>query len=680
MAQIPLGDFAQARAIPRTESRRMDTSALDQSGRGLQVAADAAINTGQQLANAAVQKHAMDTAEAEKAKREAEAIAAARATVAVNQRKLAIRGLAETLQTEVAQGADYNKAHERYTEQLRTIEYPIIEGLRPDQQISYDGAIKEVDDAGRQDIDKIVAGARRADGALQFVKLLDSEEQLAGAPGADPEASVAKLQASKASWVSLFGLDPVTVEQQVSRVSERIRGTAAANAIHAVQGDVAKITQLSSDIETGAGSWANLTPQQRITALTQLSGDRAQLERAQQQAIKEREAAALAAVKAADDQVESLIPPTPEMLQAWVAAVQGTPQEAELTAKLEAIKEVQTVQGLPLAQQQQWLNKLDAKLAAGGGSPAQKRAANALRTGLEKTQKDMKENPLDTIGRLTNRPVNGLDLSQLATDPAAVGAQLKDRMNTLRAARQQGYSLDYKPLLEAEATAIAQKLETAKPEQAVAVYQQLFKATDAETYDATLKQLGAADPVYAAAGRIAVYSGAKVATRVLRGAALLSGQSGKAFKMPPQKDFDESFFEESADIYAGNSGLMQEHAAAARAIYADSVNRTGDTDAATMFDGDVYTAALKAVRGEVAQWGGRQVLAPFHMDPDNFEDEVGPLIANALKAAGVDGDPEDYWITGTKTEGRFILMSGLKAIANPKAGGVPIFFDVKRKR
>lgn len=681
MGSIPLGDFQQARVVPRTQESRVNTSPLNVAGTGAAALGEAIGRTGQMLGQMAI-------GDEQKRSDESDALARAKAANALAMRQLEIQALVDKREQALRQGGDYTKVGEEYDADIAKLPAIQIEGLKPASLEAFNGGLANAAAGGRLKLGNAITVARRDDGQRQMGTLFDTLGKTASMPGADVDKVIAQGGAFVKELAPQFEMDGSTTEAKFQAWKDGLWQTQVTQRFTDAGADITALKTLQADLTDGDGFYATrMDPQQRAVAASSVASRIMQVENAARVEADKRETVAAGVVKDMQAQVAAGIPPTPDTLASWMAATKGTSHEAEAIAGVKMIGEVAEVRRMAPAAQQKYIADREARLNTGGGSPLEKSQLATLRAALENDQKQMADDPLQYVRNMTGKEAPPLPFDKLqGGDVGAVTTALADRVATLAALRRGGMPVAMKPLKTEEVTQLTSVLSGMPPERLVEVYAPLRAAAGSEdTYAAIMAQIAPGAPLQAYAGGLAVQPGGRhVAEMVLRGERLLAGKDGKTFAMPPAKEFELLFAEDSGNAYQGRPEARQRDLAAAKAVYAASVSSAGKTGADGI-DERAFEASMRAIRGGggVAEIGGQQTITPWGMDPDDFEDQAEPQIEAALRDAGLDPGLK-VSLMATDRPGQYVLIQGRSPVFNPKAPPradgrqMPVFFQFRR--
>lgn len=645
MAKIPMGNFGVgAGTVPLVRSRV--------SGAGLD-AVPAAVG---QIANQAL---GLSLAMQRQEKEEADGLARAKAANAQLDYELEVGDLQRSMEEEVATGAvPYGEAQSRYQESVGKIEVPAIPGLDEPMQLAYTRGIERTKAGGTKAIDRVVRTARRADFRGQFEQSLDKLGKIAGMPGADIGAVIARAEAVS-PLAKQAGLDDAQVGKAVQNFKDKVWTTQATQRSIFARENPEELKQLETDLSTDDGFYADkLDPEKRNALLSQvMTRQQTLLDRAAR-ATDRADAKAGRVLAQIDRQIASAVPATPDMWTAWADAVQYASPDirAEFDQRVAEEREVQAVLRLPADKQQSYLQRAEAELMTQGGSVTRKENLARTRTAIETATKQLNEAPLLFNASREGEELQPLDLQALASpaDAWQLGAQLQERAATIDGMRKRyGSTVPMSVLLPQEVKLLGDSLKTATPTQQTAMLGQLRTATmDDKVFNAVMQQIAPDDPVMAYAGMLStreraavtlqkhvfsanVTAGARdVAATMLEGNRLLQGKGDSKFPLPPEREFREMFTSQTGALFAGRPGAADVAMQAVRAYY------TGQSAAEGDHSGEVDVKRLRqsvsAALGEVVDVNGRgEVLAPWGMSSDDFEDEAEAAFVTSAQAAGL---------------------------------------------
>lgn len=219
---------------------------------------------------------------------------------------------------------------------------------------------------------------------------------------------------------------------------------------------------------------------------------------------------------------------------------------------------------------------------------------------------------------------------------------------------------------------------------------------DPDAYEAAIQQIAPDSPVRALAGRIyakqdtnsgGVTKGTpgadagNVAMLMVRGEALLNpGKAdakedgrGARVTMPPNNELDAEIADAVGAAFAGRSTDYRTANQAVRAVYAaksaDAGDMTGELDAKRLRE------AITAVVGEPVSIGGRDVIPPWGMSSDRFEDQAETYIDARFKAAGIANPGDVGMLNVPGRDGVYVLTRGMQPLVD--RNGQPLLIRMK---
>ncbi len=645
MARIPTGNFGQGAGAAPLQRTRV-------SGQGMDDVAQAAGTLG----NTALQVSSRMQYEA---REEAEGLARAKAANAQLDYELQVANVQRTLEDDVAGGAvPYADAPTRYQDAIGKIEVPVIPDLPEPLQMAYTRGIDRTKAAGQQSIDRVVRTARRADFKGQFEQSLDKLGKIAGMPGADIAAVIARAEAVT-PLAKQAGLDDAVVGRSIQNFKDKVWTSQATQRSIFGREDPEQLKQLETDLSTDDGFYADkLDPEKRNALLSQVMTRQQTLVDRAERARDRVDAKAQRVMGQIDRQIASAVPATADMWAAWSDAVKDASPEirAEFDQRVDEEREVQKVLRMPADKQQNYLQAAEADLMAKGGSVTRKENLTRTRSAIEAATKQLNESPLLFNASREGGEVEPLNLEAM-TSPAdawEVGAQLQSRAATIDAMRKRyGSGVQMNVLLPQEVKVLGETIKQSTPTQQTTMLGQLRTATmDDGVFNSVMKQLAPDEPVMAYAGMLAtreraavtlqknifaanVTVGARdVAATMLEGNRLLQGKGDNKFPLPPEREFREQFTSQTGALFAGRPGAADVAMQAVRAYYtgqsASEGDHSGEVDLKRM------RQAISASLGEVVDINGRgEVLAPWGMASDDFEDEAETAFTTSAQAAGL---------------------------------------------
>lgn len=645
MARIDIGQFGQGGGTAPLVRSRV-------SGAGVGEVAQAVGQLGGVAAQLGASMAAEDA-------REAEGLARAKAANAQLDYELQVGDVQRKLEDDVATGTvPYAEAPSRYQEAVGKIEKPAVAGLTPDLQLAYDRGLQRTVTAGQLGIDRVARTAKRADFRGQFDAALDKLGKIAGMPGADIAAVNQRAQAF-APLAKQAGLSDAAVGKALQDFYDRTWTSQATQRAIFNREDPAGLKSLETDLSSSDGFYADkLDPEKRNALLSQVMTRQQTLVDRAERAADRIDAKAQRVLGQIDRQIASAVPATPEMWTAWADSMKGASPDvrAEFDQRVAEEKEVQKVLRMPTAQQQTYLQKAEAELATAGGTVQRKENLARTRSAIEAAQKQLDETPLLFNASREGGEVEPLNLAALASpaDAWEVGAQLQNRAATIDGMRKRyGTQVQMAVLLPQEVQALGEQLKQGTSRQQAEMLSQLRTATmDDKVFNAAMKQLAPEQPVVAYAGMLATReraqvtlqkhmfganeaaNGRDVAATMLEGNRLLQGKGDSKFPLPPEKEFRDQFTRDTGALFAGRPGAADVAMQAVRAFYTGQSAADGDHSAEV--NSDRMKKAITASLGEVVDVNGRgEVLAPWGMGADTFEDQAEQAFTESAKAAGL---------------------------------------------
>lgn len=671
MAQIPMGQFAQPTVLPKAQGRGVDTSPLNNAGEGA-AAIGRGLNDLAQGVEAIHQRNMEQNSQ----------LAAIKASNAITDYETQVEGARQSFLDRIKTGAvDYNVAGSEWETALKDIPPPQLPpGADKLLAERFNGGLRQVQQRASLTITGAADGARRDDMMGQVVKGEDGQLTLLSTSG-DTTAALAWNDAANASRRAA-GLDEARTADAHQRFAQKVYGVEVKTRYTGHADDIGQLQGLLTDLTAKDGRYIDkIDPDARLAYVSSVQTRIAQIQNAQQTAIDKREANAKSVVNDVWGQAETPIPPTPDQVQAWASAVQGTSYEGAFRDAIGGVQETQALRNMPDAAQSAWLADREAALNKGG--TADEWARYQRQKAIVATDQETREKrPLEYLQQRTGIAPAAFDPKALLTgDYASVGRAFQDRFNSIAALQRQGYNVKPNLLTDSEQQQIVGVMNQMPPEKLLELYAPLRLASGSDkVYQAVMTQIGQGAPLKAYAGQIASYKGGYDTARlILKGDALLSGADGNKVTMPPDKAFREEFASVVGNAYQGSGNFERDYRAAV-AVYAASAAQDGDSQAGVEFNQQRFDHAIGAAVGNIVDIGGVQTQAPFGMDSDAFENKAEPMMRDALKVAGLDPDASGVGLMSTGKPGRYVLVQGRIPLMNPQVQGpngqaIPLFID-----
>ncbi|GEM_PF-1671497 len=547
------------------------------------------------------------------------------------------------------------------TRQLDTRISDITSSLTPAQQAQFAGIASNFRNEVRGQwavyADKEVQGAIKAKGEAMNLAL--TNEAVQHGLGGDFASQLGVMQELRAANERRDQLDgvprEVTEQNSRARESEMFRKTAEGILIEDPYAAQKYLDAVRDRMQAGDLVAASRSVESKVQAL-ELRAER-ERERAEAKAQREqdkRDAAAQRGMDAFYKQQAAGVPYSVEMLQRLGSLVHGTPMEAEFQGAVQAEAATQKLLTSPLDVQTAYLQQEQARINTHGGTLQEQNNLNRLKGVIEAGQKQLLETPLLFAASREGAAVTPLDWRAL-DDPSeltGLGGQLLERAATIDTMRKHyGQQVPMAVLLPQEVKALSESLGDMTASKQAELLAQLRATTpNDDLFSAMMGQLAPGSPVTAYAGMLSakeraavtlqkntfaanVTAGARdVATTMLEGNRLLQGKGDNKFPLPPERDFREAFTSATGTLFSGRPGAADVAMQAVRAYYTGQSSAEGDHSGEV--DPKRLQRAITAALGEVADVNGNgEVLAPWGMSADDFEDEAETAFTQAARAA-----------------------------------------------
>lgn len=629
MAQIPLGNFAQAHAVPEAPQNRVITV----DTRGEAQAAQQAASTVQNAAFSVL----------DNINKENQALARVKADNALIDRESQITTIATDLDEQMRTGKlSYEKAPEAYASAVSKLDPLETPGLDEAQKGEMGNVLKRMQVRGLGKVQEAVGKGRILAAQSDLTSRMDMLGKDAAMPGANVEQINARMDAEDIDVAGRLAFG----ESWASKKQDFKDGNWTTHATQRViesRESLGSLQKVERDLTAEDGFYAHkLDPEKRNQLLNTVSGRIFQVKEHQQRQAEMREMKAERVLTQMDRQASTGVPPTPADQQRWKSALSGTSAAGEFNTRMKEMTQVQGLLRQPPAVAQQFIDQQRQQMQANGGSVVQQANLNRLQTAVDNNIKLMRESPLTFNAMRTGADVAPLDVSGIATPEGQqkLGEQIADRFDVVNSVRKAyGPEVARNPWKPEEQTMLSSLIKQADDGTKL----QLFGAIAASSpsgadFSAALRPLVADDPIATLAG-MAQFRGLKGADGTDVPRTLLSGAKVLADKsVPLPKD---KFFREAFDEHAGASlvpGTPQREQAylAFKSLYAGTAASKGlKYDEGDDLDSKTSQSAFDMATGGVAERAGARVIKPYGMDDDAFNKSVDMQIEGMAKTSKI---------------------------------------------
>lgn len=625
MAQIPLGNFAQARAVPDAPQTRVITV----DNRGQAQAAQQNADTIQRAAFGVL----------DNINKQDQALARVKASNAVIDREAQIKTIATDLDEQMRTGQlPYEKSEEAYNTAVSKLDPVQTPGLDEAQQGEIGNSLKRVQLGGLDSIRASAAKGRILSAQSDLVSRMDMLGKDAAMPGANVDQINARMDAEDIDTAGHLAFG----EAWKSKKQEFKDGNWTTHATQRViesRENLGSLKQVEHDLTAEDGFYAKkLDPEKRNQLLNTVTGRIFQVQEHNQRQAEMREMKAERALTQMDRQAASGVPPTPADQQRWKSITAGTSAAGEFGQRMQEMNQVQGLLRQPPAVAQQLIDQRRQQMQASGGSVAEQANLNRLQSAVDNNIKMMRENPLTFNAMRTGADVAPLDVTGIATPEGQqkLGEQVADRFDVVNSVRKAyGPEVARNPWKPEEQVMLSALIKQADDGTKL----QLFGAIAGSSptgadYAAAIKPLVADDPIVTLAG-MAQFRGLKgadgtdVPRTLLAGAKVLGD---KSVPLPKDKFFRESFDEHAGAALVPGTPQREQAYLAFKSLYAGTAASKGlKYDEGDDLDKKTSQAAFDMATGGVAERAGARVIKPYGMDDDTFNKSVDMQLEGMAK-------------------------------------------------
>ena len=625
MAQIPLGNFAQARAVPEAPQNRVIT--VDTRGQ---------TQAAQQTASA-IQSAAQGVLD--NINKEDQALARVRASNALIDRESQIKTIATDLDEKMRTGQlPYEKSEEAFTSAVSKLDPLETPGLDEAQQGEIGNSLKRMQLGGLDTIRASAAKGRIQAAQSDLVSRMDMLGKDAAMPGANVDQINARMDAEDIDVAGRLAFG----ETWASKKQEFKDGNWTTHATQRViesRESIGSLQKLEHDLTAEDGFYAKkLDPEKRNQLLNTVSGRIFQVKEHQQRQAEMREMKAERILTQMDRQAATGVPPTPADQQRWKSALSGTSAAGEFSTRMQEMTQVQTLLRQPPAVAQQFIDRQRQQMQSNGASVAEQANLDRLQRAVDSNTKMMRETPLVFNAMRTGADVAPLDVSGITSTEGQqkLGEQIAERFDVVNSVRKAyGPDVNRNPWKPEEQVMLSSLIKQADDSTKLQLFGAIAGSSPSGAdYAAAIKPLVADDPIVTLAG-MAQFRGLKGADGTDVPRTLLSGAKVLTDKSVPLPKYN--FFRQAFDEHAGASlvpGTPQREQAylAFKSLYAGTAASKGlKYDEGDDLDSKTSQAAFDMATGGVAERAGARVIKPYGMDDDTFNKSVDMQIEGMAK-------------------------------------------------
>ena len=489
--QIPLGNFAQARAVPEAPQSRVITV----DNRGEAQAAQQAASTVQNAALGVL----------DNINKENQALARVKASNALIDREAQIKTIATDLDEQIRTGKlSYDKSEEAYTAAVGKLDPIQTPGLDQAQQGEIGNSLKRIQLGGLSNVQAAAAKGRILSAQSDLTSRMDMLGKDAAMPGANVEQINARMDAEDIDTAGHLAFG----EAWTSKKQEFKDGNWTTHATQRViesRESLGALKQVEHDLTAEDGFYAKkLDPEKRNQLLNTVTGRIFQVQEHQQRQSEMREMKAERILTQMDRQAATGVPPTPADQQRWKAGVSGTSAAGEFNSRMQEMTQVQSLLRQPPAVAQQFIDQQRQQMQANGASVTQQANLDRLQTAVTNNTKLMRENPLTFNAMRTGADVAPLDVSGITSTEGQqrLGEQVAERFDVVNSVRKAyGPDVARNPWKPEEATMLTALIKQADDSTKLQLFGAIAGSSPSGAdYAAAIKPLVGDDPIVTLAG------------------------------------------------------------------------------------------------------------------------------------------------------------------------------------
>lgn len=631
MARIPLGNFGNVIADPAPRVN-IPAGAFN-AGEGAQKLGD----TGMRVAAGLM----------EDKRQQQDALGRVKAANALQDYQIAVKTVGLDMAPLLADGTISSAdADTEYKKLVDAIPKPDHSGYDAITAERISGAILQAQAEGRNSVAPLISGAVVLEQKSAVDLGLDKIGKLAGLPGADVPAELARLNAYDAQGLKAYGKNWAAKKQEFT---DKAWANHAQQRVLENRDNMNGLVALEKDLTKKDGFYATTLDGDKRTAMM------ARVELYKSSIIQRQEAAAaridreaerrLRAAEAEFNTLQSMVDKgtvlDPNYIERAMQVMAGTPYQKAVTNLAQVAKETGGLARQPIAAQKSALTAIDQLIATQGRSPELDKRREQVARVLSSSETDVKARGLSAgLERGVIDNIAPLDMTSLQSIVASGGLRLQQADVVSNWSGQAVSPLDgNKPVDGNEPDQLKAMLDILPPKQRAAAITTLSTAIGARHSAAIAAQLDAKDRPLGLA--FAVQDGI-AAEMILRGAAAIK---------------DGAVMQDSAKVTGWKAKIAQQ----VNGLYPD----------ATL--GEAAKESAYLIAGAIAQDNGGRIwqkdiekAVKMAVGGDIFEQDDGSRIP---LPKGMD---EDAFIASLKSERVMALVFAQSTEGKVIAGGVPV--------
>lgn len=574
----------------------------------------------------------------EQMQQEQRQLAAQKSALVIQQKQLFAQGVLQEAQDNVDSGKlKSSDIHKYVSDAMSKFSYEDIDGLGESGRMQLQKGLQGVDMSLDQNTTHLYRQAHKVETRATTDEMISNNERLALTSGADLDKAAAlydsplfQTQAREA-----YGADYGKV---ISQAKAGIYAAGAKKAVLDARDSYSGLTAVQKEFQEGGRFYQKMDADTELSITGQIDSRKGTLE-AQAAAAEARAAAReqAAAAKqmarenhamAAQTQMREFIAagnvPDNSALEKYAQDTAGTGLADDAKNMVHLAQVTQQFSALPVTQQEKVLQQTAAQMKQGTNQNDVK-VYNAMLSAHNTQKKALIDDPITAVATRAGVEIPALPMQEIqnARDPAAIkqanqdfAAVIYQRASLTKQARDQTSEAP-KVLLTAQERsdykAYADKLPAGEK---INFYKTLANAGGRFGVD-LVKEISGSDTVAAAAYHQAANPKSTVGATIAQGDQLLNDPKGN-YKAPPVNKFQPQI-----DDALGNAVPPSQRNTIAGAVNAHYVaSRVARGLPPNEIDPDDYQDSIKAVVGDVIQYGDSKVIVPAGTDPNKFRESL----------------------------------------------------------
>ena len=565
-------------------------------------------------------------------------LAAQKSALAIQQKQLFGQGVLQEAQDKVDSGQLKAADVQKYvSDSMGKFKHEDIDGLGEAGRLQLDKGLQGVDMSINQSTNHLYRAAHKVESRVATDEMISNNERLALNSGADLDkaASMYDSPLFQAQAREAYGAEFGKV---ITQAKAGIYAAGAKKMVLDARDSYSGLQAISKQFQEGGKFHGKLDADTELSITGQIESRMGTIEAkaaaqaaraaAQAQAAAAKQMAAESKAQSAQLQMREFIAagnvPDDATLEKYAQVTQGTGLADDAKNMVGLAQQTQQFSALPLTQQEQLLQTTAAKMKT-GTNPADVKVYNAMQAAHNAQKKALVDDPIVAVTQRAGVEIPPLPMDAIASakspqDQKAANEQFAaavyERAGYNAQARQQTAEAPKVVLTAQERSDYKAYADSLAPNERINFYKTLANA-GGRLGVSLVKEVSGSDTVAAAAYHQAANPNSNVGGSIARGQQLIDDPKGN-YKPPSREKFQPAIDGALSDALPASqratiAGAVNAHYVASRTERGLNPNELDDDD---------YADSIKAVVGDVIQYGDGKVIVPSGTDANKFRESL----------------------------------------------------------